>query len=85
MLDGRWLLPDGLGAEHPTATEPNAATVHVHDTHGHGPPIFFKSTERNFNAGPNFIFNEFIKWSSVSNGSPDPSMHWSRKFCNKNT
>lgn len=77
MLDGRLLLPAGLAS---FFTDALLFVAELHDTHGHGPPSFFNKTERNFSAGPNFIFNECIKWSSVSNGKPDPSMHCSRKF-----
>lgn len=72
-LDGLGMLPEGLVA----------LTENVHETHGHGPPNFFVSTERSFNAGPNFMPNEFIKWSSVNKGKPAPSMQCSRKLCNK--
>lgn len=70
-LDGLGMLPDGLVA---------LIDDNEHDTHGHGPPNLFASTERNFSAGPNFIPNEFIRWSSVSNGNPEPSIRCSRKF-----
>lgn len=78
MLDGRF---SGLGAEFAATVELfGFDAVLLHETHGHGPPSRFKRTERNFNAGPNFMFSECIKWSSVSNGNPEPSMHCSRKF-----
>lgn len=86
MLEGRWLLPDGLCAEHPIVTAlliaPGIADALAQDTQGHGPPIFFNKTDRSFNAGPSFMFNEFTRWSSVRSGNPEPSMHWSRKFWN---
>lgn len=83
MLDGRPLL-SGLGAEFVATMELLAFDVELlHDTHGHGPPSLFKRTDRNFNAGPNFMFSECIKWSSVSKGNPDPSIHCSRKFWNE--
>lgn len=53
------------------------------DTHGHGPPDFLAKTDLNLRAGPNFIPSELVRWSSVSNGSPVPSILCSRKFWNK--
>lgn len=43
-------------------------------------PNFFANIDRNFNAGPNFIFIVVVKCSSVNNGNPEPSILWSRKF-----
>lgn len=79
VLDGRCWLPSGLGTG--AADDGVGVAWLPHDTHGHGPPNFFSSTERNLSAGPSFMFSECIKWSSVSSGSPAPSMHCSRKFC----
>lgn len=45
-------------------------------------PIFFAKIERNFNAGPNFMFIFVVKCSSVSIGSPEPSILCSRNICN---
>lgn len=81
MLDGRWLLPTGLDAV--SAFIAALVLAALHETHGHGPPSFFNNTERSFSAGPNFMFSWCIKWSSVSKGKPDPSMHCSRKFWKK--
>lgn len=83
MLAGLGLLPFGLDAHIAIVALlfVDGEFEFVHDTQGHGPPNRFNKTERNFSAGPNFIFNECIKWSSVSNGKPVPSMHCSRKFC----
>lgn len=80
MLAGRVVLPVGLAAHMLLVVltgllTADGAAVPTHDTHGHGPPSRFSNTERSFSAGPNFIFNEFIRWSSVNSGSPDPSMH----------
>lgn len=80
MLDGRW---SGLGTVLTVdAVQLFAFPVAQHDTHGQGPPNFFK-IDRNFNAGPSFMLSECIKWSSVSSGSPEPSIHCSRKFWNE--
>lgn len=40
-------------------------------------PILFASTDRNFNAGPSFMFMLVIKCSSVSKGRVLPSIDWS--------
>lgn len=93
VLAGRGVLPVGLAAHilvvvvlvlltglFVDVVAPLAGAL-PHDMHGQGPPSRFNKTERSFSAGPNFIFNEFIRWSSVNSGSPEPSMHWSRKFC----
>lgn len=74
-------LPLGLTAVAMVLLATTLRLFVLHDMHGHGPPSFFNKTDLSFNAGPNFIPNEFIKWSSVNNGSPEPSMLWSRKFC----
>lgn len=52
-----------------------------HETHGHGPPNLLANIDFNFSAGPNFNPNKFVRWSSVSNGKPEPSICWSRNFC----
>lgn len=33
----------------------------THATHGHGPPNFLASIERNLSAGPNFMPSEFTR------------------------
>lgn len=90
MLAGRVLSSIGLSAAlgivlplllaTDVILDDDVAAELLHDIHGHGAPSFFINTERSFSAGPNFIPNEFIKWSSVNSGKPDPSMHCSRKF-----
>lgn len=84
MLAGRGVLPVGLAAHILLVAltgllfvDAGAATLPLlpHDIHGQGPPSRFSKTERSFSAGPNFIFSECMRWSSVNNGSPEPSMH----------
>lgn len=52
----------------------------MQETQGHGPPNFNDNILLNLSAGPNFIFRELVKWSSVNKGNPAPSIHWSLKF-----
>lgn len=42
-------------------------------------PSFLARIERNFSAGPSFMFMVLVRCSSVSIGRPAPSMRWSRK------
>lgn len=53
----------------------------LHETQLHGSLRRFRSFDRSFNAGPNFIPKMLIKCSSVSIIKPSPSMLCSRKFC----
>uniref|UniRef100_A0A2M3ZTU3 Putative secreted peptide n=1 Tax=Anopheles braziliensis TaxID=58242 RepID=A0A2M3ZTU3_9DIPT len=46
----------------------------LQSVHGQGPPNFLANIERSFSAGPSFMPSEFVRCSSVSSGSPAPSM-----------